>query len=65
VAVGEGPTFPLLLRGADAVERPVQWESVTGETPAVGDEITVEGEPWQVVEDRGGVFVCEPLLTPR
>ena len=55
----EAPEFPLILREPDGSERFVMWESVTGEEPAVGDEITVDGEPWTVVEQRDEAYVCE------
>jgi hypothetical protein len=55
----EAPEFALILREPDGSERPVVWESVTGQTPNECDEITVDGEPWRVVEQRGDVFICE------
>ena len=60
MAVGEHPTFRLLLRDLDGSERDVLWESVTGEAPVAGDEITAEDRSWLVVEERDGLYVCEP-----
>jgi hypothetical protein len=64
VTTPEAPEFPLVLREPDGTERFVVWQSVTGEAPSEGDEITVEGEPWTVVEPRDELFVCERGLTP-
>jgi hypothetical protein len=60
MASAERPTFTLLLRDRDGTERELAWESVTGEEPAEGDEITADGRAWRVVAERDGMYVCEP-----
>ena len=60
MATSERPIFMLLLRDRDGTERELAWESVTGEEPAEGDEITVDGRTWRVIAERGGMYLCEP-----
>jgi hypothetical protein len=60
MATPERPTFILLLRDLDGSEREVAWESVTGEEPAEGDEVTVDGRTWRVVAERDGMYLCAP-----
>ena len=57
----EGPRYHLILRQPDGTEQTADFRSLTGDTYAVGDTLSVEpgGETWKVVAEDKAV---EPFL---